>query len=433
MTHLTLLSGAPAQRWFLLLVLSFLGACAGPSGPEPAASALAADSTADRAATLARSALIVDTHIDVPYRLHKLPEDVSVRTEAGDFDYVRAQAGGLNAAFMSIYIPATIDAAGDAYGFAEQLIDDMEAMAAAAPDKFAIATCAADVAAVLGSDRVALPLGMENGGPVEGSFDKLRHFRDRGIRYITLAHSQSNHISDSSYDTNRRWQGLSDFGKALVPEMNRLGVMVDISHVSDDAFWQVLEASATPVIASHSSLRHFTPGFERNMSDDMVAALGKAGGVIQINYGSSFLTQAAQDYGKASATAIASYLERNGLPADAPERSAFAEQYRAEHPYPYASVEDVLDHIDRAVRLAGIDAVGLGSDYDGVGDSLPKGLKDASSYPTLVAGLLDRGYDEVAIRKILGGNLMRVWRAVEAYALAGGEAPQCRFAATAGR
>ena len=431
MTPQTRLFGAPARRLSLLAVLSFLGACAGPSSPEPTAPA--ADAAADAAAVLARSALIVDTHIDVPYRLHKSPEDVSVRTEAGDFDYVRALAGGLNAAFMSIYIPAATDAAGEAYGFAEQLIDDVEAMAAAAPDKFAIATCAADVAAVLGSDRIALPLGMENGGPIEGAFDKLRHFRDRGIRYITLAHSQSNHISDSSYDSNRRWQGLSDFGKALVPEMNRLGVMVDVSHVSDDAFWQVLEISATPVIASHSSLRHFTPGFERNISDEMVAALGKAGGVVQINYGSSFLTQAAQDYGKASAAAMQAYLTRNGLPADAPERRAFAEQYRVEHPYPYASVEDVLDHIDRAVQLAGIDAVGLGSDYDGVGDSLPTGLKDAASYPMLIAGLLDRGYDEIAIRKILGGNLMRVWRAVEAHALAGGEAPQCRFAAAAGR
>lgn len=429
MTDLASLSLLPARPMLALAALCLLGACAAPDGAQTRAAA----APVDPAQALARSALIVDTHIDVPYRLHRSPEDVSVRTEGGDFDYIRALAGGLNAAFMSIYIPAATDAAGDAYDFAEGLIDDMEAMAAAAPGKFAIATCAADVAAVLGSDRIALPLGMENGGPVEGSFEKLRHFRDRGIRYITLAHSQSNHISDSSYDANRRWQGLSDFGKALVPEMNRLGVMVDVSHVSDDAFWQVLEISATPVIASHSSLRHFTPGFERNMSDDMVAALGEAGGVIQINYGSSFLTQAAQDYGKARAAATAEYLDRNSLPADAPEGRAFAERYRADHPYPYARLEDVLDHIDRAVQLAGIDAVGLGSDYDGVGDSLPEGLKDAASYPNLVAGLLARGYDETAIRKILGGNLMRVWRAVEAHARVGGEAPQCRFAGTAGR
>lgn len=377
---------------------------------------------------LAQTALVVDTHIDVPYRIHKAPVDVAEATAGGDFDYPRALAGGLNAAFMSIYIPAAVDEAGEAFDFAEQLLDQMESLAARAPTRFVVATCTRDVEQVLGTSAVALPLGMENGGPIMGSMEKLKHFRDRGVRYITLTHSNSNHISDSSYDDNRRWQGLSEFGKRLIPEMNRLGIMVDISHVSDAAFWQALDLSKVPVIASHSSLRHFTPGFERNMSDDMVRALGEAGGVIQINYGSSFLTKAAQAYSLASQAAAAAYRTEQELAADAPELKAFADQYRAQNPYPRAQLADVLDHIDRAVSLAGIDAVGVGSDYDGVGDSLPTGLEDVASYPNLVAGLRSRGYSDEAIKKILGANIMRVWRQVESYAAAQGEPPQCRGA-----
>ena len=370
-------------------------------------------------------AVVIDTHIDVPYRLYKAEQDVSVATESGEFDYPRARAGGLDAAFMSIYIPAAVDAEGKAFTFAEQLIDRMEQLEREHPSKFAIATCTADVLKLANSARIALPLGMENGGPIEGSLDKLRHFRDRGIRYITLAHSKSNHISDSSYDVERQWQGLSPFGKELIPAMNAEGVLVDISHVSDDAFWQALELSEVPVMASHSSLRHFTRGFERNMSDEMVAALGKAGGVIQINYGSSFLSQAAQDYGRASRAALTRFQQQTGAAIDSPEAAAFVEQYRIDNPYPYATLDDVLDHIDRAVELAGVDAVGIGSDYDGVGDSLPVGLKDVASYPTLVEGLEERGYSRQDIIKILGGNLLRVWRQAERFAAAAGNAPQC--------
>jgi membrane dipeptidase len=352
-----------------------------------------------RAAVLARELLIVDTHIDVPYRLTRSDDDVSGATEGGDFDYPRAVAGGLDALFMSIYIPADVDDAGNARAFADELIDGVEALAAAHPDKFAVATCAADVDAAKAAGLIALPMGMENGGPIGGELDTLAYFRDRGIRYITLTHSRSNHISDSSYDENERWQGLSEFGKRLIPTMAEYGVMVDVSHISDRAFWQVMALTPVPVLATHSSLRHFTPDFQRNMSDDMVRALGENGGVIHINYGSAFLTEAAQQHRDADPSA----------------------------PYPFATLEDVLDHIDRAVMLAGIDHVGIGSDYDGVGDTLPVGLKDVSSYPALVAGLLRRGYREDDIEKILSGNLMRVWREVEAYATASGTPQTCRL------
>jgi membrane dipeptidase len=406
------------QRPFTLTVLlltsaGILTGCAEEQAP------------ADRGTQLAHEYLLVDTHIDVPYRLHNEWEDVSVATDGGDFDYPRAVEGGLDAMFMSIYIPADVDAAGEARGFAEGLIDSVESLAASAPDKFGVATCTSDVLALKEAGRIALPMGMENGGPIEGSFDNLEHFANRGIRYITLAHSKSNHISDSSYDLNERWQGLSDFGKTLIPEMNRQGVMVDISHVSDRAFWQVLELTEVPVIASHSSMRHFTPGFQRNMTDDMVAALGDNGGVIQINFGSSFLTKAARDYSNAAQQAMIRFRAEEHASLDEARMAEFAANYRKENPYPYATVDDVLDHIDRAVEFAGIDHVGIGSDYDGVGDSLPVGLKDVSGYPNLVNGMLARGYSESDVAKVLGGNLMRVWREVEAFAEAAGNPPQC--------
>ena len=376
-------------------------------------------------AALARQLLIVDTHIDLPHRLHEEWQDVSQATPSGDFDHPRALAGGLDAAFMSIYVPARVDAAGGAEVRADELLGLVEGIVRDAPDKFALATCADDLKRIKASGRIALPLGMENGAPVAGGFDKLQRFRERGVRYITLTHSKVNAIADSSYDPVRRWQGLSPYGKELVAEMNRLGVMIDVSHLSDQAFWQVLELSQTPVIASHSSLRHFTPGFERNLSDAMVRALGERGGVVQISFGSVFLTPAAVAYRSAQNEAELAFALRNHLGEDDPQLKTFAERYRSDHPYPYATLDDVLDHFDRAVALAGIDAVGVGSDFDGVGDSLPEGLKDVAAYPNLVRGLLERGYSREDLSKIFSSNLLRVWRDVEAFAAEAGNPPQC--------
>ena len=257
---------------------------------------------------------------------------------------------------------------------------------------------------------------MENGAPIEGDLDNLRHFYDRGIRYITLTHSKSNHISDSSYDENKRWQGLSPFGEDLVMAMNQLGVMVDVSHVSDEAFYDVMEITKVPVIASHSSARAFTPDWERNMSDEMIVRLKENGGVIMINFGSAFLTETSNVAAYAAFDAYEKYLEDNGLDAADYPSADFEKTYREANPYPYASLNDVLDHIDHVVKIASVDYVGIGSDFDGVGDSLPEGLKDVSGYPNLVRGLLERGYSEEDIRKVLGENLLRVWSAVETYA-----------------
>ena len=261
---------------------------------------------------------------------------------------------------------------------------------------------------------MSIALGMENGTPIEGDLDNLRMFYERGIRYITLAHSLSNHISDSSYDIRRQWDGLSPFGKKLVKEMNKVGVMVDVSHISDEAFYQAVEISDAPVIASHSSLRSYTPGFERNMSDDMLKALAKNEGVIQINFGSSFLAEQANRYRDMMKKRITAVKEQYGEDSDEAKRRI--KDIEANNPYPFATVDTVLDHIDHVRDLIGVEHIGIGSDYDGVGDSLPVGLKDVSSYPNLVQGLMDRGYSDKEIEMILGGNLMRVWEQVEDYA-----------------
>jgi len=370
----------------------------------------------EQASQITHKYLLTDTHIDVPYRLHEGWVDVTGPAPDGQFDYPRAVKGGLDLPFMSIYTPAEMEKEGGSFQLANELIDSVEAIAARAPDKFMLVHSLTDANKARESGRIGLAMGMENGSPLDNKIENVRFFADRGISYITLAHSLSNQICDSSYDDNHPWGGLSPFGKEVIAEMNRVGIMVDISHVSDDAFWQALEVTRVPVIASHSSARHFTPGFERNMSDEMIVALAKNGGVIQINWGSSFLTAKANAWVNEMKDARDAWLEKNGYSEHGAEAEQFQEGYRAEHPFPYATLSEVADHFDHVIELVGIDFVGIGSDFDGVGDSLPVGLKDVSEYPDLVAEFLRRGYTEKDIEKILGGNLLRVWAEVEAYA-----------------
>jgi membrane dipeptidase len=376
-----------------------------------------------RAEALAHEILIVDTHVDLPYRLVEgdRAEDVSQPT-GGDFDLPRARKGGLDAPFMSIYIPASYQETGGAKKLADELIDLVESFATRWPDDFAVAKSPAEVHRAVAAGKVALPLGIENGAAIEGDLRNLAHFHERGVRYITLTHSENNAISDSSYADPevRKWDGLSPFGKAVVREMNRLGIMVDVSHISDAAFDDVMAVTQAPVIASHSSLRHFTPGFERNLSDDMVRRIADNGGVVQINFGSSFLRDDARNQGNEARAAFAELMKERGLERGTPETQAaadaFREEWRRDHPQIFADLSDVADHIDRAVRIAGVDHVGFGSDFDGVGDSLPTGLKDVSQYPNLLRILLERGYSEADVTQMAGGNVMRVWRQVEAKA-----------------
>ncbi len=369
---------------------------------------------------IAHDYLITDTHIDVPYRLQEKWVDVTRRTDGGDFDYPRAKQGGLNLPFMSVYTPADMETeAGDAsenYKLANQLIDSVEALAARAPQKFMLVRSVSDVEKAMQSGRIGLAMGMENGSPINHKLENIQFFADRGISYITLAHGLSNHISDSSYDDNHQWNGLSSFGREVVAEMNRVGVMIDISHVSDQAFYQVIELSKAPVIASHSSPRHFTPGWERNMSDDMIRALAKNGGVIQITFGSGFLRQQAREWYDLMDQQRSAYLEANGFVEDSKEASQFLKDYRVQHPYPFATLDDVVASFEHVINLVGAEHVGIGSDFDGVGDSLPEGMKDVSYYPALIEELLKREYPVDTIRAIMGGNLLRVWGEVEAQA-----------------
>ncbi|MDG2376964.1 MAG: membrane dipeptidase, partial [Woeseiaceae bacterium] len=296
----------------------YLTAC-GPSEQtaQPEAQDAATEDVRAYAMRLAQESIIIDTHIDVPYRLHDAWEDLSVATDGGDFDYPRALAGGLNAPFMSIYTPAGLEAEGQSKEVADELIDLVQRIVDESSGKFAIALSPADVEAHFEAGQISLPLGMENGSPIEGDLANLQYFHDRGIRYVTLAHGLSNHLSDSSYDDNKQHGGLSAFGVEVVREMNRLGIIVDISHVSDEAFWDVMEATSAPAIASHSSARHFTPGWERNIADDMIVRLAENGGLVMINYGSAFITQKAQEYNSARHAAVAAYMEAKNLEEDA--------------------------------------------------------------------------------------------------------------------
>ena len=339
------------------------------------------DEIKDLAHKLAQEIIIIDTHLDTPIQLYMQQdkngtyEDITKKTSL-HFDYERALSGGLNVPFFVIFTPPSAEDKGTAFKMANEIIQILEDIKKKSPNKFRLVKSPDEI--TNNKSVMQIVYGMENGAPIESKLSNIEVFSDMGISYITLAHSKSNHISDSSYDENKNWGGLSPFGREVVAEMNKQGVMIDISHVSDAAFYEVLRLTKTPVIASHSSLRHFVPGFERNVSDDMLKELAKNGGVIQICFGSEFIAE------------------------------------KRKYPDLVVTVEDVADHIDRVKQLVGIDYVGIGSDYDGW-RNFPVGLEDTSTYPNLIEELLKRNYTKEEIKKVFGENLLRVWRAVENY------------------
>lgn len=372
-----------------------------------------------KADELAQEFIITDGHVDLPYRLRvqnfRLEREylgIPVETDKGDFDYVRAKQGGLDAPFMSIFIPASREDNG-AKALADSLIDMVIGITEAHPDKFALAHSPAEVEANFKKGIISLPMGMENGSPIERKLENVQYWHDRGIRYITLTHSKDNHICDSSYDTTGTWNGLSPFGEQVVREMNRVGIMVDISHVSDSTFWQVMEMTDVPCIASHSSCRKFTPGFERNMNDEMIRRLAENNGVMQINFGSTFLDGNISKQMDEKRAELTRLLEDQGLSYGDEEAKPVIDKFQEDNKVLMADVKTVADHIDHVVSLVGVNHVGFGSDYDGVGDTLPTGLKDVSKYPNLIYELLKRGYSESDIERICYKNVWRVWQAVE--------------------
>lgn len=358
---------------------------------------------------------VVDTHIDAPSLQVREWKDL-LNTTDRDFDAPAATKGGLKVGFMSIYTSPTQDEQGTANASAHQQIDAMEALAYRAPYRFVVLRSARDYDP--NDKRIALTFGMENAAPIGDRLDLLKVFRDRGVSYITLAHSANNRLADSSYAVDRKWNGLSPFGKQVVDSMNRLGIMVDVSHVSDQAALQAIALSRAPVIASHSAFRHFTPGFERNVSDEIAKAIAAKGGVVQVTFGTQFVNRkdalGLRDY----------FIElkkfKDGVVADLaagrkpPKTEAeFDREWDAVHPYSPATVREVADHIVYGIGLIGADHIGIGSDFDGVGEALPTDLRTVADYPKLANELRRRGISDADIAKVMGGNLLRVWRQVD--------------------
>lgn len=362
-----------------------------------------------KAHQLAKEILIIDTHIDLPDWLYDEWFDVSTSSDYGEFDFVRANEGGLNVAFMSVYTSPQLEIEGKSKLKADSLIRIVERIEQLYPDKFKIVRSISDIDRFKNSNKILLALGMENGSPIESNLDNLREYYQQGIRYITLSHYKSNHICDSANDPERKWNGLSPFGEEVVKEMNRLGIMIDVSHISDSTFYDVMRLSTAPVIASHSCCRFFTPGFERNISDEMILELAKNGGVVQIAFAGFFLREDINKRYLQGEEEIKEHLKNFNITPGTDSAWQYESQYWKENPVGKAAVEDVANHIDHIVELVGVDYVGIDSDFNGVGDHLPIGLEDASKYPNLIYELLKRGYSEKDIGKIFGENLLRVW------------------------
>jgi membrane dipeptidase len=369
------------------------------------------------------SALIVDTHADTPQRF--LDENFDLgSTDPNDVGHIsldKAKRGNLGAEFFSIWVdPETNQGHFAQHTF--DLIDSVYEQAAHHPDRMMMAFSVADIERAHKEHKLAALMGIEGGHSIENDMHLLRDYYRLGVRYMTLSWSNTNEWADSSGDINdskiQHHNGLTDFGKQVVLEMNRLGMMVDISHVADKTFWDAIETTKAPVIASHSSARALTNA-PRNMTDDMLRAVAKNGGVVQVNFFSGFLDEdyrkAAAAQSKDQAAAIQKYIDSlraEGKPVNYIEVNRLDREWMAKIPRPPFRV--LIDHIDHIAKVAGIDHVGLGSDFDGVSGATPQGMDSAADLPKITQGLLDRGYSADDIKKILGGNILRVFRQVEA-------------------
>jgi membrane dipeptidase len=332
-----------------------------------------------------RSAILIDTHNDVTSAT-VAGLDIGKPNSDHMTDLPRMKKGGMGAQFFAVYVAASYVEQNHAANRTLQMIDTVRHdIIEKYPNDFLFATTAADIRRAHKQHKIAALLGIEGGHAIEDSLRLLRRYYDEGVRYMTLTHANSNHWADSSGDANQPNHGLSPFGKEVVGEMNRLGMMVDISHVSDKTFWDALETSKAPIFASHSSCRAITPA-PRNMTDEMIAALAKKGGVVQINFSCDFLNA---DVLKAEAA--------GGAPAATKLRATLA---------------DVVQHIDHVVAIGGIGAVGLGSDFDGI-SCAPVGLDGVDKWPNLTRALLEEGYTAAEIRKIYGENTLRLMTEVE--------------------
>lgn len=367
--------------------------------------ASSSDSISEQARKVHFSSIVLDTHIDVTPKLQtswKFDEE----HKDGHIDLPRMRKGGLNGLFFSIYMAGTVTGP-KAVNDAIERIAAVHRLAQQLPDQVALCVTADDVRKAHQQGKIAALMGMEGGHMINNSLAVLRMYAELGVRYLTLTHSVNVDWADSSGDQPKH-NGLTDFGKDVVRELNRLGVMVDISHVADKTFWDAIEVSKAPMIASHSSCRAIS-GHARNMTDDMIKALASKGGVIQINYLDQFIDNDLFQYSQKTQPLMRElqqkYPGRENLDR---RREEVAKQFG---PAPKASWEKIVEHIDHAVKLVGADHVGLGSDFDG--GSMPVGMEDCTQLPKITEALMRKGYSTSDIKKILGENTLRLLSDVE--------------------
>jgi membrane dipeptidase len=391
-----------------------LSACAGPDSPA------SADSFDEQARAIHASAPVIDGHNDLPWELREKwasdPTRADLRETQPEFhtDLARLARGGVGAQFWSAWVAC--DAQRSTLPTFLEQIDLIRRLVAAYPDRLELAATAADVERIRAAGRIACMIGVEGGHAIDGSLAALRLFHALGVRYLTLTHTETTSWADASTD-DAKHDGLTAFGEDVVREMNRLGMLVDLSHVSDATMRDALRVSTAPVICSHSSCRALAD-HPRNVPDELLAAIGAQGGVVMVNFFPGFVMPAAAAVLK-QGLEFKKEQQAKGTTGEALAKAM--EAWRAEHPFERGAVKDVCDHLEHVVAIAGVDHVGLGSDFDGV-PSLPVGLEDVSTYPAITAELLRRGWKEPQLRKLLGGNVLRVLREAEAVAADGGRA-----------
>ena len=406
---------------FRIFFLSYLVLAASSAAAQSANPSDAPISPKARA--IHESALVIDTHADTPQRFLDEGFDIG-STDPNDIGHIsldKARRGNLGAEFFSIWVePETNQGHFARHTF--DLIDSVYEQAARHPDRMMMAFSVADIERAHKEHKLAALMGIEGGHSIENDMHLLRDYYRLGVRYMTLSWSNTNEWADSSGDIDdakvQHHNGLTDFGKQVVLEMNRLGMMVDISHVADKTFWDAIATTKAPVIASHSSARALTNA-PRNMTDEMLQAVAKNGGVVQVNFYSGFVDenyrQASISIGKQAAEAIRVFEENQkveGKTIPYTEIDRIEREWAAKIPRP--PLKSLIDHIDHIAKVAGIDHVGLGSDFDGVAGATPAGIDSAADLPKITQALLDRGYSADDIKKILGGNILRVFRQVEA-------------------
>jgi membrane dipeptidase len=375
------------------------------------------------ARALHNSAIVIDTHADTPQRFLDRGFDIGNTdpNDKGQISLDKIRAGNLGAEFFSIWVdPETTDAA-HYDRRAMDLIDSVYQQAARHPDRMMMAYTAADIERAHREKKLAALMGIEGGHAIQDDLHLLRDFYRLGVRYMTLSWSNTNNWADSSGDIDdpkvQHHNGLTDFGKQVILEMNRLGMMVDISHVADKTFFDTIEVTKAPVIASHSSARALTDA-PRNMTDEMLKLVAKNNGVVMVNFFSGFIDEnyrkAEEAQAKDRDAAVKEYLAQqkaSGKDVQYVDAERIQEEWLARIPRP--PLKSLIDHIDHIAKVAGVDHVGLGSDFDGVSGALPEGIYSATDLPKITQALLDGGYSDQDVRKILGGNLLRVLRDVE--------------------